>query len=411
MSASAAVDKFPAPIPERGLRICVLATSSMALRFLLLGRLICLRNSGFQVRAVCGDERHAREVCDAGIEVDVVPMKREVHPWQDLVSLLALIRYFRRNRYDVLATHTPKAGLIGPLAARVAGIPLVVHTVHGLLFHDQMPFLRREAGRLAERWTGLLADHLLFQSREDLDTAQRMQLKSSGKLHWVGNGIDLTRFELDRYTQARASLRKEYGFDESHLVIGTVGRLVWEKGFREFFAAAESISGGHPNVRFLVVGPSETGDQRDAIDESTLRRVAQRVRIVFAGFRSDMPRAYVAMDLFVLASYREGIPRALMEAMAMGLPVIATHIRGVREVIGDQTSGILVPLRDSAALATAIDSLLRDPGRRTAHGQAARLRAKQFFSEQAVHDRFLAVLRHAGENSPRSRCSKQRSPS
>lgn len=379
-------------------RIGILTTTSMALRYLLLGRLRALREAGWQVTGICGDSQQLTEVERAGFHVDVIPMVRELHPLKDSVSLVALTRYFRKNRFDVLATHTPKAGLLGPLAAKLAGIPLILHTAHGLLFHDQMPSRQREAGRLAERWTALFADHLLFQSREDWTVALELRLKKPERLHWVGNGIDLERFNLDGTEPARTHVRAELGLHQTQTVIGTVGRLVWEKGYRELFAAAETLCRHHPEIRFLVVGPAEEGQQRDAVPEEEIKKLARRGYITFAGHRDDMPELYAAMDLFVLASYREGIPRALMEAMAMGLPVIATNIRGVRELVEDRVSGLLIAPRNSATLAEAIEGLLRDPHRRTALGRAAQCRAQTHFSEKAVHERFLAILQRIMQN-------------
>jgi len=373
--------------------IAVVAAWSASLRYLLLDRLLYLKEAGWQVTAICGDNLNTAHLRQAGLKVDVVPMVREPHPWHDLRSLIALIQYFRRNRFDVVATHTPKAGLLGPLAAKLAGVPLVVHTAHGLLFHDEMPLVRRFLGQAAERWTALFADQVFFQSQEDCEVARRMRLKQPGKLHWIGNGIDMDRFDPERVNGRRQAIRQEFGFDSDHFVVGTVGRLVWEKGFRELFQAAAIVHQQFPFVHFLVVGPFEDGMQHDAIGRAVLRDLPPYV--VCAGLREDMPEIYSAMDLFVLPSYREGIPRALMEAMAMGVPAIATNIRGCREVIQADETGLLVSVRDSEDLAGAIIRLLLNSEQCGQFARRGQHDVRTRFSSRDVNERMAAIVEEA----------------
>ena len=162
-----------------------------------------------------------------------------------------------------------------------------------------------------------------------------------------------------------------------------VARLVWQKGFRELFAAAARIRETHPDVVFVVVGGSDP-DKADAISPEELAAARRRAHIVFAGSRDDMEHIYPAFDLFVLPSYREGFPRSAMEAAASGLPVIATDIRGCRQVVSHGASGLLVPLHDPARLAAAIEELVVDPSRRRRMGIAGRRKAEAEFDDRAV---------------------------
>jgi glycosyltransferase involved in cell wall biosynthesis len=171
--------------------------------------------------------------------------------------------------------------------------------------------------------------------------------------------------------------------DSNAVVVGTVARLVWQKGFRELFVAAESIRDRHPDVVFVVVGGSDP-DKPDAISPEELAAASRRGHIVFAGDREHMEHVYPAFDLFVLPSHREGFPRSAMEAAASALPVIATDIRGCRQVVSHGQSGLLVPLHDPVRLAAAIEELVVDPALRQRMGAAGRRKAEDEFDDRAV---------------------------
>jgi len=204
---------------------------------------------------------------------------------------------------------------------------------------------------------------------------------------------------------ARARVRAELGIGDDEVVVGLVGRLVREKGYREVFAAARAVRARHPHVRFVVVGPTDL-DKADAITQTELDGAAADAGMVFLGMRDDVQRLYPAMDLYVLASHREGFPRSAMEAAAMGLPIVATDIRGCRQVVDDAVNGLLVPVRDAARLATAIGELVGDPQRRAAMGKASRNKAVAEFDDRRqvaitleLYDR---LLRARATRTPRS---------
>ena len=375
------------------MRIAHVAASDMSIRFLLWNQVVSLERAGFEMAVVCSEGRWAAEARSRGLRVCSVPMERELSPARDAATLKALVRLFRDERFDVVHTHTPKAGLLGPLAARLARVPHVVHTVHGLLFHDRMPLARRAPFVLAEALTARMVDHLLFQSREDMDVARRWRIAGASKIHYQGNGIEVKRFDPTQVPpERRRALRAKWGVPDGGFVVGIVGRLVREKGYEEFLAAAEALSRRLPEVRFVVIGPAEP-DQRDAIDVERRASASLRPRLRWLGMRLDVAELYPAMDVFVLPSHREGIPRALMEASAMGLPVVASDIRGCREVVAHGETGLLVPVRDAMALAGAVESLARRRTEARAMGAAGRARILAHFDEEQVVDRLVAFYR------------------
>jgi len=269
---------------------------------------------------------------------------------------------------------------VGQLAAG----PVIVHTVHGFLFNENTRGLRRALALGAEKWTAAWSDHLLFQSREDYTWARERRLKRAEGLHLIGNGIDEERFDPLEYPGARLAKRRELGFEPDDLVVGMVGRLVREKGYPEFFEMATRMAAVHPGARFLVVGISEP-DQSDALDAAALIDLhGLRGKCVVLDQRQDMPELYLTMDVAVLPSHREGIPRALMEASAMSRPVVATDIRGCREVVAEAETGFLFPVRDVDRFADAVGRLLGDQVAREQMGKAGRRRMLEGFTESAT---------------------------
>jgi len=338
------------------MKIATLAAAPLSINVLLRDQIKMLQGEGHEVVAVCGEGPMVEDVRGDGIQVETVDFYRELNAIADARALYQLVRLFTRHRFDVVHTHTPKAGLLGPLAARLSGVPYIVHTIHGLLFHQDMPQLSRNIFWLPEKWTATLATHLLSQSQEDIDVAIKKRLCNRCKIEYLGNGIDIERF--DPHKVNGFSIRKQLGIPVDAFVIGCVGRLVLEKGFLELFTAAEELS-RNPDfkcARFVIVGPEEP-DQKDAIDRRLIDSLQARGLVQFLGWRDDTRDIYSVMDVFVLASYREGIPRACMEAAAMECPVIATNIRGNREVVLHDVSGFLVPVKNASALASAIKSL------------------------------------------------------
>ena len=336
------------------LRVAQVATTDVSIRLLLLDQIKALKADGHEVVAVCAPGPWVESMRSAGVTVQTVPMEREIAPLDDISSVVALARCFRQHKFDVVHTHTPKAGLIGPIAARLARVPQVVHTVHGLLFHDRMTRLRQTIFWIPEKITATLCDRLLSQSREDMERAVRSWLCDWKKITYLGNGIDVMRFVPPAKYYRDEKLR-EVGLQASDFVVGSVGRLVKEKGFMELFAAAETLTARCPQIKFVVIGPRET-DQDDALDSGYMDYLQRRGVVRFVNWCEDMSQWYAAMDIFVLPSYREGIPRACMEAASMMRPVVASDIRGCREVVLHGDTGLLVPPRDVPRLVEAIET-------------------------------------------------------
>ena len=371
-------------------RVAHVTTVDLSLRFLLLNQLQRIRDEGYEVVGISAAGPDVVVLEERGIPHFPVPMTRRMTPLTDLRCLLALVRIMRRERFDVVHTHTPKAGLLGQLAARLAGVPVVANTVHGFYFHDDMKPVPRRFYVWMERIAARCSDTILSQNREDLATAIAEKIAKPEQLRWLGNGIDVTHFDRARLSEsALERLATSVGIDRSAPVVGFVGRLVEEKGILDLLEATQRVAQEFPRVQLLIVGPYDE-EKPDALGPETAGRYGISERCRFLGMRHDMPELYALMDVLVLPSYREGFPRAPMEASAMGVPSVATDIRGCREAVLHRENGLLFPAGDSAALASAVIRLLRDDSLRTRLGKTGRALAEERFDEQRVFDRVLA---------------------
>lgn len=295
-----------------------------------------------------------------------------------------LRRLLREEKVDALHTHDPRPGLYGRVIGRLAKVPLVVNTNHRL-FPTGRAGLARVLVMLREAFAARFSDAELVQNPEDLRTLTRWRINPRRRAKLLGNGIDLDQFVPDRIDSAsRSAIRERLGANDGTVVVGTVGRLVRAKGYQELAEAARLLGDRFAVDRYVVVAigssdPSEAG----ALTPEEIR-AGEDAGIVFLGRREGADKLYGAMDLFVLPSHWTSFPRAAMEAAASGLAVVATDVRGCRQVVDHGVTGLLVPLGDPGALADAIAELGEDPERRARMGKAAVARAGEQFDEKRV---------------------------
>ncbi|GEJ56256.1 glycosyltransferase family 4 protein [Anaeromyxobacter diazotrophicus] len=384
----------------RPLRLLHVTTVPESLLF-LTGQPGYLRGRGFEVAAVSSPgpalERFERA---EGVVVHRVPMARAITPGRDLVALVRLVLLMRRLRPDLVDAHTPKGGLLGMLAAWLAGVPVRVYHVHGLRFLTATGLARRLL-RTTERLAAALATRVLCVSRSVAELAvaegvappEKVSVLLGGSI----NGIDAAgRFRAPSPEQAAAA-RAALGLPERARVLGFVGRLVREKGVVELWRAWTVLREELPDLRLVLVGPLEP---QDPIPSEVVASLAGDPRVLLAGQDWDTPRYFRAMDVLALPSYREGFPVVPLEAAAMGLPVVSTRVPGCVDAVVDGVTGTLVPARDAAALTGALRAYLADPALRRRHGEAARARVLRDFAQErlwsALHDAYVEQVARAG---------------
>ncbi|MEZ4729015.1 MAG: glycosyltransferase family 4 protein [Caldilineaceae bacterium] len=390
-------------------KIAHITTIAFSLEHLLLNQLSSIRQAGYEVVGISAPGPEAAVVEAAGIRHLSVPMTRNFTPGADLKAVTQLAQVMRRERFSIVHTHTPKPGLLGQLAARMAGVPIVINTLHGFYFHDGMPSVWRNFYIWTEKVAARCSDIILSQNQEDVQTAIKLGIAPPEKIKPLGNGIDVRRFDRARIAPASLDrLREELHLRADRPVIGFVGRLVAEKGILELLEAARIVLKQAPDAQFLVIGPIDY-DKPDALTPAIAEEYGVAHAFTFTGLRHDMPELYALMDLFVLPSHREGFPRSPMEASALGVPSIVTDIRGCREAVAHGKNGLLAPLYDVQALAAAMIELIKAPTKARQMGAVGRQMALARFDETLVFERVKAeyarLLTEKGELLGRSDAS------
>jgi glycosyltransferase involved in cell wall biosynthesis len=342
--------------------------------------MVAAKDAGFEVSVACSPGADLTAVRAAGIRAIELPIARSYSVLTHARAVAQLTRLLRRERPDILHVHTPVASLLARLAAAVAGVPSVVYTAHGFYFHERMPRLERAAHIALERAAARVTDVLLTQSEEDRQTCLEVSIRPRRLLATLGNGVDVEA--IAALAPEREAVREELGIATGDVVVGFVGRQVVEKGWPDLVAAMHLALPRAPSVRALAIGSNFAGD-RDPSGAIELPRA------IVLGHRTDVPRLLHAVDIFALPSYREGMPRSILEAMAASRPVVATDIRGCREEVVEGVTGHLVPVGAPAELAASLVRLATSPALRASMGAAGLSRARALFDERLVIQRLF----------------------
>lgn len=306
---------------------------------------------------------------------------REIFIRDDLKALLNLIRLIRREQPDIVHTHTAKAGTLGRLAAKLTGVRVVIHTFHGHVFHSYFGYLRTKFFLWLERLLAKFTDIIITVGEQQRNEIIGYRIAEPEKVVSIPLGLDLKPFVTADVNPQQ--LRRELNLPPETLLVGIVARLVPIKNHLCFLKAVEIIAHRLDNVRFLIIGD---GELRGSLERKT-RELNLESRVIFMGFQHSLTKIYAGLDVITLSSFNEGLPVALIEAMAAGTPVVSTDVGGVRDLILDGDNGLLVPSNDHRALADAIHYLLTKPERRKMMGEAGRRKAyPQFDKNRLLED-------------------------
>ena len=305
---------------------------------------------------------------------------REINPFKDLLAFIRLVRFIKRGGYAVVHTNSSKAGILGRWAAWLAGAPIIVHTVHGWAHHDRQHPLARRFYILLEQISAPITDKLIVVSPRNTEKGLAARIAAPEKYITIRSGIEMGRFR--RPNRLCEEVRAELGIPQNVPVVGTVTRLSPQKAPIDFVAAAAQVLERRPDVHFVIVGD---GPLRAEV-EAEIATLGLTRRVHLTGLRRDVPDLLHSFDIFALSSLWEGLPRVLPQAMAAGLPIVATAVDGNAEAVTDGVNGLLTPPGDPQAMAAALLRLLDNPSLHRKMGEAGRTRADEFGARKMVSD-------------------------
>jgi len=307
------------------------------------------------------------EVRTRGVPLTILPdLVREIHPWHDLRALRELYHFLRRRPFTIVHTHSSKAGILGRVAARLAGVPIIVHTVHGWSFHGHMSPPLRALFVALERLAARFTDALIVVTRRDIEKGLKARIGHPQQYHLIRSAIPLDEFDPSKVNQSQA--RDALGIPADMPVLGNVGRFSIQKNPVEWVRVAGRVARSLPECRFLLVGD---GPLRAEV-ESSLAEEGIAERTVLTGLRRDVPQMLAAMDVFLLTSLWEGLPRVIPQALAMEVPVVANRVDGTAEAIHHGKTGFLCEPGDLQCLSDRCLTLLTDPHLRLEMGHQGR---------------------------------------
>ncbi len=314
------------------------------------------------------------EVRQREVPLTILPdLLRQVSPLHDLHALRQLVNLIHRGHYQIVHTHSSKAGILGRLAARIAGVPVIVHTVHGWSFHDYMSPAVRLTYLFLERVMASFTNAMIFVAKHDIQKGLRAGIGEPDRCHLIRSAIPLDEFELSRYD--RRAIRQELGIPVDALVIGNVGRFSEQKNPLDWIRVAGLLGRTRPQIHFLLVGD---GPLRCEVENALVREDLVG-RTTLTGLRRDTPRMMAAMNVFMLTSLWEGLPRVIPQALAMELPVLANRANGIGEAILDGITGYLCDSGNIEQMAELCMRLVDHPNLWTEMGKRGRQLAREEF--------------------------------
>jgi glycosyltransferase involved in cell wall biosynthesis len=313
-----------------------------------------------------------------GVEPLVIPnLGRELNPLSDFSTLIKLYRLFRKEKPDIVHTHTAKAGTVGRIAALLAGVPVIVHTFHGHVLHGYFGKWKTKFFQTVEQVLARCSSTIIAVSQQCKDDLVQYKIGTDDSIQMIPLGLDLDRFQSTDL-EARKTLRKEWGIPHDAIVFGMIARMVPIKRHEDLFRAIPAVLEKHPDVYFAIVGD---GERRDEL-ETLVEELQIGHRCILVGFRSDLERVYQAIDCSVLTSGNEGLPVAIIESLSSGTPVVATNVGGVSELIEDGKSGFLAEAYNIESISDALCKMISNSER---FDEMGRISQEETLKKYSIH--------------------------
>jgi len=371
-----------------------ITTVPISLKLLIKGQMKFMSENGFEVLMTSGDGVEVNEVVQAeNCDLEIVPFTRKISPFLDLKCLFCLIKIIKKFKPDIVHTHTPKAGLIGMLAAKICGVKLKLHTVAGMpLFTAKgFKFLLLRYTEIITYWA---SDYTLPNSISLMNYIKENKLVNSKKLHIIckgsSNGIDLNRFsQKNLNTKRLVELKDEIPFDENSFYLLTVGRVVRDKGIIELIRAFNSLEDKYPRLRLIILGPIEDQRAEESISQSILDEIIRNNKITHIDWSDEVEYYMEICDLLIHPSHREGFPNVLLQAGAMMLPILCSNIPGNIDIVDHNKTGQLFEKGKQFSLETGLDNAINNYNELNDLAENLKAKIERDFSTTTIHNNIL----------------------
>ncbi|BBB90124.1 MAG TPA: glycosyltransferase family 4 protein [Methylomusa anaerophila] len=373
-------------------KIAHIMTINWNMEKLLIDKMVGLKEKGYDVELISSGGEYVEKIRNRGFVYHTVYISRKIEPVKDLQSIYKLYKLFKTQKYDIVHTHTAKAGFTGRIAAKLAGIPLIIHTTHGLPFYEGQSKWKYNFYRLLEKFAATACHYIFNQNYDDYYKVINNSIKDEKHVYYEGNGVNVKRLNAIAQAVNVEEKKKELGLAADSFIIGYFARFEPVKGHKSFICAVEKLVADYKNVVCILGG---RGPLEDEIKELVTAKKLDK-HFKFLGFRDDVHELLKITDLVVLASEKEGIPRILMESMCIGTPVVATNVIGTKELVVDDECGLLVEYLDVDGLYNAMKTIYAHPEKRRQFVQNGKERIIKEFNEDVVvkriHDKYQEIL-------------------
>jgi glycosyltransferase involved in cell wall biosynthesis len=367
------------------MKVCQVCAVDFTVEKFLLQLIDGMESIGWEVTTICTDGPAVSFLSKKGYRFRTVSIARSMNIFKAIGAIYNLYKIFKQEKFDIIHVHTPVAALLGRIAASFVRKSFVIYTAHGFYFHEEMPFLKRKFYLILEIIAGRFTDLLFCQSAEDTLTAVKNKIIIENRVFTIGNGVDELKFNPLKYVDTVNENRKYLGIPTNAFVVGIIARMVREKGYSELLDASVQLAKKFPNFYLLVVGAKLESDHDVSIENDIINsKSILGEKLILLGYRNDTPMILSLLDVFCLPSYREGLPRTIIEAMMMGKPVVASNIRGCRELVIHEQTGLLVSVKNSLELTDAIKKIMLNKELRLKMGTKAMETANIFYKEKDI---------------------------
>ena len=379
------------------LRVCA---SDLFAKTALLPEIDFLINKSWTIHLSFPEGNITSELIDKGYLIKLVNSARKISLISNILTIIQLYKLIKKENYDIVHTHNHLIGILARISAKIAGAPTIIHSPHGFYFHEDMPYYKYWLFHSIEKLMGYFTDLLFIENIENYEMCIKTNLIAQKKLYYMGGGINMTRFHGKKLsTQNKTVLMNKLNIpQDSFPIIGITSRITYEKGYRELIQSIDQLRKTYPKIFLLIVG-AYLKNERDSFSKELNESISkysldQHVEITL---ESNVEDFLSIMDIWTLPSYREGLPRSIQEAMAMGLPVVATNIRGCRNLVVENKTGLLVSSKNVNELTSALYKLIKDDKLRHKFGIAGRAHAQENFNNNIVmsrmYDGYMSVIK------------------